>query len=44
MRRAEPGLSRRVEAAAPAGRAELRLRLPGVVVVRDHDSFVWAFG
>ncbi|XP_062005568.1 uncharacterized protein LOC133722711 [Rosa rugosa] len=34
---AAPGVLDRLEAAAPAGCAELRVRLLGMVVVRDHD-------
>ncbi|KAK9947853.1 hypothetical protein M0R45_003453 [Rubus argutus] len=41
MDRAEPGVLDRLEAANPAGRAELRVRLLGMVVVRDHDRLVW---
>ncbi|GMN50644.1 hypothetical protein TIFTF001_019792 [Ficus carica] len=41
---AEPGVPEGVEAAAQAGGAELRVGLPGVVVVRDHDLAVRAAG
>lgn len=42
MDRAEPGVLDRLETAAPAGRSELRVRLLGMVVVRDHDRLVWS--
>jgi hypothetical protein len=32
----------RLEATGPARRAELRLGLLGMVVVRDHDCSMWA--